>query len=130
MALDVNIVQNIDKTHVKVEAKSSHMPTRYFKVEKNNADAFCANYKKEARRNSTRNYISMFISVVGACGVTGLFTKNQSKTLQRISGIIAGIVGLAGATLYSTKKAISNEDKMLKQHNATEILQTKKKMPI
>ena len=130
MALDVKISQKIDKDFVKVEANSSHAPTRYFKVEKDKADLFCATYKKEASRNTTRNYVAMFVSVLAACGITGVFTNKLSKTLQTVAGIAAGIAGLAGATFYTTKKAISNEDKMLKQFNATEIFEEKKQLPI
>ena len=130
MALDVKISQKIDNNFVKVEANSSHAPTRYFKVEKDKADSFCASYKKEASRNTTRNYVAMFVSVLAACGITGVFTNKLSKTLQTVAGVAAGIVGLAGATFYTTKKAISNEDKMLKQFNATEIFEEKKQLPI
>lgn len=130
MAIDIKVLQNIDNKYVKVEASSTHAPTRYFKVPKENADSFCTRYKKEGNRNTTRNYVTMFISVLAACGITGIFTKNLNKTAQTISGIVAGIAGLAGATYYSTKKAISNEEKMLQQFNANEIFKEKKELPI
>ena len=104
MAVDVKVLQNIDNKYVKIEATSTHAPTRYFKVPQENADSFCTNYKREAKRNTTRNYVAMFVSVLAACGITGIFTKSFNKTAQTISGIVAGIAGLAGATYYSTKR--------------------------
>ena len=130
MALEVKVAQKIDKDYVKVEANSPQVPTRYFKVPAPKADSFCSSYEKEAKRNSTRNYVAMFISVLTACGITGIFTKSLNKTLQTVAGITAGLAGLAGATFFSTKKAIANEEEMLKQYNASEIFQDKKKMPI
>ena len=131
MAIDVKIASKLDKDFVKVEANSSHAPTRYFKVPKEKADTFCTTYKKDASKNSTRNYIVMFVSVLGACGIAGIFTKNMKKAIQTITGVVAGIAGLIGGSFFSAKKAISNEEKMLNEFKASEIYpQEKKKMPI
>ena len=130
MAVDVKVVHKIDKDYVKIEANASRMPTRYFKVPANKADSFCATYKKETSRNNTRNYVSMFLGVLGACGLASFFTKNLKKTAQTIIGVAAGILGVFGASFYSASKAVKNDEKMQKQHNATEIFQEKKKFPI
>lgn len=130
MSINVSKTRQLDKNYTQVEVSSKKYPTRYFKVPQAKADEFCDAYKK----NDTRTgYISAGIitgTVLLACGITGVLTKNLSKLYKNVIGVGVGLITAIGAMRAVTPLAIKREDKVLKQFNAEEINYKSKKFPI
>ena len=131
MTVTVNVIQKLDNQFVKVKAEGDKVPTRYFKVPENKVDEFSSEYNKNINDNKLLGNVLLFTGVIGACAITGLFTKNiTNKFVQYGIGIVSGLVGAAGALIGGTKISSKKESRLLNQLQAEEVFHKKKEMPI
>lgn len=130
MAVTANISRKLDNNCVQVDISSKKIWTRYFKVPENKADSFIANYKKQDTRNNWRSNLMMLTGALAGCFIASIFTQKLSKGIKTAIGILAGLLGTAGAIFTNATIVRKQEDKLLKNYNAEEIFYESKKFPI
>ncbi len=130
MSATLKVTQKLDNNHVKIEAKEAKTPNRYFKVPKDKVDEFCSDYKKGRNNGKLIMNSLLLASVLFACGLVGIFTKNLSKVAQMALGIVTGVITASASIAASSSIIISKENKLLNKHKAEEIFHKKKEFPI
>ena len=122
MSVNTSVTRQFDNGTVQVDVTSKNMRPRYFQVPKQNAAAFCDNFKKQDKRNSIITNTAFALSTLGGVIITSLFTKNIKKTvLKYIINTLGGIAG-ASASVYFGADYISNKQtELLKKYQAKEI---------
>lgn len=123
MAVKTNIIGETTNNHVTVEAKYNNKYSRYFHLNKDNADSF----QKEFVKNNKKQYwisTGMLIAALAtALTVPGIIIKDQSKKILKIiTEIITGLaLGTAGSVLaFKLNNNIFN--KLLDKYDAKEIV--------
>ncbi len=122
MGIDTKITRQLDNNYVQVDVTSKKTEPRYFKVPAQKADSFAKNYKKTDKRISYLTNTAFVVSTFAGCIGANMLTKNMAnKTLKFVLCTAAGIGG-AIASIFATSSYIeSQQDKLMKTHQAKEI---------
>ena len=122
MSLTTAITKPLEPGFVQVEAKEKNGYVQYYKVPQKNARNFAAEYKQQDKRLSITSNVLFFGSIfAGVLGAT-YFTKNMDSRfkqfmVQTASAIVLTVLTSLGMSRY----AETEQDKLLKTHNARQI---------
>lgn len=130
MAITAQVTQKLDNNMVRVEVSGKKIPTRYFKVSEEKADAFCKNFERNDRNTGYITGIIIGGTALIVCGVVNTLLQKSAPVVRRAAGIGAGIATIISGMYATAPLAVKREDKFLKRFDATEINFERKKFPI
>jgi len=125
--ITTQIVKPLDNNYVQVDVSSKRMPTRSYKVPKNEADSFCSKYQDIDKKNRLSSTLIYFPLTFGcACGgyLLGHLTKAGSF-LKIIASCIGAMCGDVASVKINTNIISKREQKLLNDYKAEEIKQEK-----
>ena len=124
MSIEANILGRIDNRNVQVEINSSkgNSKPNYYKVPKQEADAFITDYKKSVKRNTIISNIGFVVSILGGTLIASAATKKMQNTaLKWVINIGSGIGGAIASIIGCSAFLSKAHESCLKRHNAEQI---------
>ena len=118
MSVQTNITQRYNNGYVQVEVKLNKDNTHYFNVPEKNARKFCKECKENDIKTRTMEIGSMAGLILLGTTTAALLTRKVGGTMQTMSGVAGGVLGMMLADQYAKSYSNSKYDEMLRKYHA------------
>lgn len=124
MALALKLVKDLENNKVQIDATMKNKKgeyTRHFVVDKDKADEFINDFKREMPKVQNKMAATMGIGSVAAAGLGLLASKKSNLILKTLSAFVFAGAGLVASGIAAGINSAKSIGKFMAKHNAEEV---------